>query len=148
MSVTSVPIQVAADDLIESFSRRMFEMIGGGRQTYYRFSRTISWEPAVNIQEDEKHIHLCVEVAGLAREKIIVEAIGQSIRICGERPIPQPPKTNGPTCVVHMEINSGAFERVVKLPDRADLAQVEAELDAGFLWITVSKKPEDDCKSS
>jgi HSP20 family molecular chaperone IbpA len=145
MSVTSVPIQTAADDLMESFSRRMFEMMGGvGRQSYYRFSRSISWEPAVNIQEDEEHIYLCVEVAGLSREKIIVEAIGQSIRICGERPIPQPPKTSGPTCIVHMEINSGAFERIVKLPDRADLAQVDANLDAGFLWVTISKKSEDD----
>jgi HSP20 family molecular chaperone IbpA len=39
-----------------------------------------------------------------------------------------------------MEINSGGFERIIKLPERADLGCVEAKLESGFLWITVAKK--------
>ena len=144
MSVTSIPIRVAADDLFDSFSHRMFEIMSGvGPQSYYRFSRSVTWEPAVNIQEDKKHIYLCVELPGLAREKIIVEAGDRGLRIYGERPIPQPPDMHEPYCIVHMEINSGPFDRIVKLPDRADLSHVEAQLDAGFLWITVAKKAED-----
>lgn len=144
MSVTAFPIRVAADDLFDSFSHRMFEIMSGiGQQSYYRFSRSVTWEPEVNIQEDEAHIYLCVELAGLPREKIIVEAGNRGLRIYGERPIPQPPDTHEPSCIVHMEINSGPFERIVKLPDRADLTHVEAQLDAGFLWITVAKKAED-----
>jgi len=133
----------AADDLFESFTRRMFEMMGGlRRQSYYHFSRSVTWEPAVNIQEDEACIYLCVELPGLEQDEITVEAMDRSLRIRGERGVPRPPGKQHPSCIVHMEINSGRFERIIKLPDRADLAHVEAMLHSGFLWITIPKKAE------
>jgi len=137
MQIQTLP----ADDPSESISRQMLDMMGSmSQQGYYRFSRSVAWEPAVNIQEDENHLYLCVELAGLIRDEIFVEVVDRKLRIRGERSIPHPPGHEQPSCVMHMEINSGPFERIIKLPDRADLSDIHAALEAGFLWIIVSKK--------
>jgi len=111
-----------------------------GQRRYYRFSRSAAWEPAVNIQEDEAHLYLCVELAGLSDDAIIVEMANHKLQIRGERPIPRPPCSQPPTCILHKEINSGAFERTIDLPDCADENVIEAKLEDGFLWITIGKQ--------
>ena len=80
------------------------------------------------------------ELAGLDDEAIVVAVVERKLRIRGERSIPWPPSTTPPSCILHKEIDSGAFERAIALPDRADLDDIEAKLEAGFLWITVGKR--------
>jgi len=131
----------AVEDSFESVNRQISEIMDEmTRRSYYRFSRTVAWEPAVNILEDERNLYLCVELAGLAEDAIVVEVAGGKLVLRGERPMPRPPGNESTTCIVHMEINSGPFERTIELPDRADPNTVEAKLEAGFLWITIGKK--------
>ena len=132
----------AVEDSFDSIGRQINDIIDEmSRRSYYRFSRSASWEPAVNILEDPDHLYLCVELAGLVEESIVVEVTGRKVVIRGDRPVPQPPGRGSPGCILHMEINSGPFERAIALPDRADVSRVEAKLECGFLWITVAKKP-------
>jgi HSP20 family molecular chaperone IbpA len=131
----------AVEDSFESVGRQINEIMDEmTRRSYYRFSRTIAWEPAVNILEDNRNLYLCVELAGLAEDAIVVEVASGKLVLRGERPMPRPPGSEATTCIVHMEINSGPFERTIELPDRADPNTVEAKLEAGFLWITIGKK--------
>ena len=83
---------------------------------------------------------MCVELAGLSDDAIVVEVADHKLLIRGERPIPQPPCSKPPTSILHKEINSGAFERTINLPDCANPDAIEAKLEAGFLWITINKR--------
>lgn len=128
-------------------SEHSFEFSGPlfGRQErvytrYFQFSQSTSWEPSVNIYEDEERFYVCVDLAGLRKEEVGVEVTDQEIRISGERPVPVPCNPLNPQCILRMEINSGRFFRAIKLPSRADMNTTQARLDNGFLWITVNKQ--------
>ena len=131
----------AVEDSFESIGRHMNDLMEQmARRCYYRFSKSVAWEPAVNIQEDDENIYLCVELAGMSRDAIVLEAEENKIRIRGQRAVPQPPGREVTGCILHMEINSGAFQRTIELPERANLDSIEAKLDSGFLWITIAKR--------
>lgn len=136
-----MPLQLAVDDSFETFGPHVEELLGEmRRRTYYRFSRSVSWQPSVNVYQDERHYYLCVELAGIPKEEIHVDVIGKTIVVKGDRPAPMPPRASGNTVLLRMEINNGAFERKIELPDQADMQSVTAKLSDGFLWITVQKR--------
>jgi HSP20 family protein len=110
------------------------------RRNYYKFSRKPTWQPALNVYEDEEYIRLCLELAGLAREQVHVEVVENRLTVRGQRPVPPPPGTHQPGSVLRIEIDSGLFERTVELPDAADVDSIEAQLQDGFLWITIAKR--------
>lgn len=131
----------AVEDSFDSMTRQIHELIGEiSKRSYFRFSRTVAWEPAVNILEDENNVYFCVELPGLSKEAIVVEVVDRKLRVRGDRPLPRPPESESPGCIMHMEIDSGPFERTIELPERADSGVVEARLESGFLWVTVAKK--------
>lgn len=37
--------------------------------------------------------------------------------------------------ILTMEIDHGSFRRVIKLPERVDLARIESEYKNGLLWV-------------
>ena len=130
-----------AEDAFDSLGRQLGDLVDEmSQRRYYRFSRSVGWQPAVNLYEDEHRFYLCVDLAGLARERIDVGVIGRKLLIRGERPAPAPPRADEPCCILRMEIDSGPFERTIELPDQADVNAVEAKLDQGFLWITIGKR--------
>jgi HSP20 family protein len=111
-------------------------------RTYYRFSRTAKWKPAVNVYEDETHLRLCVELAGMKKEDIRVEVAGDRLVIRGDRAVPHRDRHSRPQCVLRMEIDSGPFERTLEIPERVEVDQIEAELTQGYLWIHLPKRAE------
>jgi HSP20 family protein len=130
-----------SEESIEPFGH----LLGGHQKVqyrYYRFSQSTSWEPPVNIYEDQKRIYICADLAGLEKEEVAVEVADQEIRIHGQRPVPVPCDPLNPRCILRIEINSGSFFRSIRLPSRADMNSTVAKLDKGFLWITVNKQHE------
>lgn len=131
----------AVEDSFDSMSRQINDIIGEmSKRSYFRFSRNVAWEPSVNILEDDHHLYFCVELAGMSQDATVVEVVENKLRIRGDRPVPRPPGSESTGCIMHMEINSGSFERLIELPDRADPAIIDARLESGFLWITVDKR--------
>jgi HSP20 family protein len=130
------------EDRFDSLDRQLSDFIEEvSRRSYYRFSKTATWQPAVNIYEGQAHFYLCVDLAGLVKDDVEVQVIGHTIRIRGARPVPQPaPVAGEPRCVLRIEIDSGPFERTIDLPETANTDNVEAKLQDGFLWITVNKR--------
>ncbi len=132
--------RVASEGSFEPLSRQLGDLMKEmTRRSYYHFSRMVGWQPPVNVYEDEKHYYLCVELAGLSKDEIQVNVVGNKVVIKGERAAPPPPESKGPGCVLRMEINYGPFERTVELPARADMDTVSAHLKDGFLWLTITK---------
>lgn len=134
-----VPIQLS-DEPFETFGHQLSDMMNEiTRRSYYRFSQSVTWEPAVNVYEDQQSFHICAELAGLSRDQIQVEVAEHKIIFKGERPVPAPRDSQSSGCMLRLEINSGRFERCIELTDLADMDTVEAHLDTGFLWIKVDK---------
>jgi HSP20 family protein len=130
----------AAENSFESLGRQLTDLMQEmTRRTYYRFSRSATWQPAVNVYENEKRFTLCVELAGMPKDQIHVDVLGNKVVIKGERAVPETPGEQ-PSCLLRMEVNSGPFERAVELPDTADMHSVSAKLHDGFLWISIQKR--------
>ena len=72
MSVRLEPIE----DSFESMGRQLGDMMKEmTRQSYYHFSRSIAWQPAVNVYEDQERFYVCAELAGTG---VSVNSLGTS----------------------------------------------------------------------
>jgi len=135
-----VQIQTA-DDEFENPSRQHRSFIHESKtHNYYHFSKSVSWTPALNIYEDKNNYYLCVELAGLDKKQIAVDVVEDKIIIRGDRPVPLYPEAAETGCILRLEIDSGAFERDIKLPENADMDNVQANFVKGYLWVAVGKK--------
>ena len=116
------------------------------------FSLNETWTPNVNLYENRTSYLVCVDLAGVDKEKIDVEVVDQRLKLRGVRPVPQceesepePPGAAAPGTTrrirVHlMEIDHGAFAREVELPADADRESITANYRNGLLWIEIPKK--------
>ena len=126
---------------------RMMEQLTKG---YYGFMPSEVWTPNVNLYETEDTYHVCVDLAGVEKEKIDLTVHEQRLTIRGARAVPQcivdsPPAAPGEPeqarLRVHlMEIDHGAFAREVELPHDVIKEQITARYVDGMLWIGLPKK--------
>lgn len=91
----------------------------------------------LTIWEDNDHVYLEVDVPGLNQESLELTFKDDCLWISGERPVP---KEDGNYW--HNERMFGRFRRVVRVPETIDRSSIEAELQDGVLYITMTKKPE------
>jgi len=102
------------------------------------------WVPNTDVYVTEGGLVIKVELAGIHREALELTADEGQLRISGHRP----DGCRGAKCnFLLMEINYGAFESVIQVPDGFDLGQARAVYQNGFLRIDVpaharsTKKP-------
>ena len=103
-----------------------------------RFSRSgpHAWRPAINAYRCERCIRICVDLAGVDRSDIELTIDEQRLSIRGVREVPEPSgKEKQAMQMIAMEIDYGAFEREVQLPEDIDIKHVRAEQKNGLLWI-------------
>ena len=83
--------------------------------------------------EDPPSYTVLVDIAGIDPEQVNVTAVEGALFVTGERP--------REVCegrVYHqIEIEHGPFERVIRLPEDADLTQAEARYERGLLRIEI-----------
>jgi HSP20 family protein len=121
-------------------SRMMDQMTKG----YYGFLPSEVFTPNVNLYETEGNYQVCVDLAGVDKEKIDIVVVDQRLTIRGNRAVPPCPEQHDDEQVrmrVHlMEIDHGAFAREVELPHDVIKEQITAKYTDGFLWIELPKK--------
>ncbi len=133
----------ATEESFSSLARRLShmvdEMVGG---QYVRFSRAEGFRPPLNAYETASHYVICMELAGMPRDQIDVQAEPGRIVIRGRRGDPHPPRPHehDPLCVHVMEIDTGSFYREVKLPGPVDVDGIRATYREGFLWVHIPKQ--------
>ena len=94
------------------------------------------WTPAINVFGCRKHIVVCVELAGVKKDSIQIEAESRRVLIQGYREAPEPEDCDGPLMqVLALEIDHGRFQREISLPVNVDPDGVRAEHRNGLLWI-------------
>jgi HSP20 family protein len=92
--------------------------------------------PACEVEEQDDHYLLAVEMAGVRKDDIKMEAFDNQIVISGERRNETHRKEEGRT---YSERRYGKFQRTFALPTGVDVSQVEANYQDGILRIVVPK---------
>jgi HSP20 family molecular chaperone IbpA len=101
-----------------------------------RFSAAPCWSPAVNVYRCADRFIVCLDLAGVERQHLSVQAEPRRLRISGHRSPPEPRlDPPQPMQVLAMEIDYGHFEREVRLPEAIDPERASAEQREGWLWI-------------
>lgn len=108
-------------------------------KSFFRTRGAHTWRPPLNLYETREAFVVCVDLAGMARERIDVTVDQDRLLIRGERDQPQPMKPAGEVCVHLMEIDCGPFQREVQLPANVDQQRITAAYRHGYLWITVPR---------
>lgn len=96
-----------------------------------------TFEPAVDIVDEEDAIVLYAEVPGLKAEELDVQVDGNLLTLSGERTAPQD-RNQGK--VHRSERAYGAFRRSFTLPKTVDGEAIEAALKDGVLTLRLPRK--------
>ncbi len=104
-----------------------------------RYRRQAGVFPLLNLSEDQDHVYVRAELAGVRPEDIDITMEDNKLILRGERKIPAEEKVVG---YHRREREAGSFRRVVRLPNRLDPAKVEAVFKDGILTITMAKPEE------
>jgi HSP20 family protein len=144
----------ASEEAFGAMGRQMGKILEQLNKGYYSFAPSETWTPNVNLYETDLAYVVCVDLAGVEKEKIDIEVHQQRLTIKGTRAVPmgnsqQPtpganandPHATGKRTRVHlMEIDHGAFARIVELPNDVHEEKINAEYRNGLLWIELPKK--------
>jgi HSP20 family protein len=139
-----MPIDVASP--FGNMSPQMSKMLEQWQKGYYNFLPSETWQPNVNLYETEAEYQVCVDLAGVEKDKIDIVVVDQRLTIRGQRavpPCPTPPcpdPENARVRVHLMEIDHGAFAREVELPHDVVKERITASYNDGLLWIELPKK--------
>lgn len=95
-----------------------------------------SFEPSVEIREDENHFVVHADVPGLEKKDIQVMVEGRSLILKGERKQEKESKTKG---YHYSERFYGSFMRALELPTEIDAAKIKAAYQNGVLEVTLPK---------
>ena len=123
---------VQACDLVEQTERL--------RRQFFRLTsseRTPTWEPPVDVFEDEREIVIVVAMPGVSAEGVQVRREADMLVVRGVRPMPL---SGAHHRVRQLEIPYGAFERRIALPSQTSEIG-RPELVHGCLLLRVRKDP-------
>lgn len=134
-----MPLSVASEKHFGDLSRQMgriFEQMKG----YSNFAPGEVWSPSVNLYETDQMYLVCVDLAGVDKDRIDISVEGNLLRIHGRREIPPPGEPARSRVKMHlMEIDHGAFSRDVELPVDVKQDNISARHTNGLLWIELPK---------
>ena len=136
-----MPVMVAGS--FSNFNPQVNKMMEQLSKGYYGFMPSEVFTPNVNLYETESHYQVCVDLAGVEKDKIDIVVVDNRLTIRGNRavpPCPSPQNENGKVRVHLMEIDHGAFAREVDLPEDVLKDRISAKYVDGLLWIQLPKK--------
>ena len=141
----------AADPPFQNLVRQANKLMDQMQKGYFNFYPGETWTPNVNLYETDDSYQVCVDLAGVDKDKIDVQVVDRRLTLRGTRAVPtyeeahegEPgvgePGSRRPR--VHlMEIDHGAFSREVELPVNVRREDIRASYRNGMLWIEIPKK--------
>jgi HSP20 family protein len=138
-------VNVASETPFGSVARQMNKLVDQMNKGYYNFLPNETWTPSVNLYETETAYVVCVDLAGVDKEKIDLTVADQRLKLRGARAVPIQPdgeaEMPSKRVKVHlMEIDHGGFSREVELPHDVEHDKISANYRNGMLWIELPKK--------
>ena len=95
-----------------------------------------SFQPKVDIVENEKAFELHVAAPGLAKDDFQIELKDSFLTVSGERKFTNEKKEKNYHAI---ETQFGKFSRSFSLPDNVDSARINAKYNNGILELTIPK---------
>jgi HSP20 family protein len=141
-----MPRITAAEPSFGQIVHNMSKMMDQLQKGFFSFCSNETWTPAVNLYENDTMYIVCVDLAGVDKEKIDVVVVENRLRLRGQRHAPLPPaqmeagSPAGRLRVHLMEIDHGTFRREVQLPDDVAKEEVRASYQNGMLWVELPKQ--------
>jgi HSP20 family protein len=137
-----MPSSLASDPPFGNLSSKMSQLADQLQKSYYNYRCDQAWKPAVNLYETRHAYLVCVDLAGVEKEKIDLEVRDGRLSLKGSRSVSVDMENRVQERVsVHlMEIDHGAFCREVELPDDVHRDKIVASHRNGLLWIELPKK--------
>ena len=117
------------DDVLQRFDRSSLL----GDDTFKTFN------PTVDVREDEKEVTIKAELPGLDEKDLDVTLADGVVTIKGEKKEEKEDEKDG---YWHRETRYGTFRRVITVPEGIDREKVEARFKNGVLTITVPRSEE------
>ncbi|WP_157211022.1 Hsp20/alpha crystallin family protein [Verrucomicrobium spinosum] len=98
------------------------------------------WRPSVNVYEHPSKFEVCVDLAGVNKDEILVELTDRRLVFRGQRSAPEA-RCGHPPCgrILIMEITDGSFERTIDFPVDLNVPDADARQENGWLWISLPK---------
>lgn len=93
------------------------------------------WDPPTDLYETEEAYIVRMEIAGMREENFEVSLLNDTLYITGFRH-----DISAKRAVHQMEIRSGKFASMVRLPEVVNVENALAEYKDGFLTITLPKE--------
>src|SRR5579871_4348248 len=106
---------------------------------FHGFDQTIStkgWKAPLAVWEDQEHLYVEVELAGVAQDAVNVTVHDRQLLISYARKIPEDRR------FLYNERPYGCFERRLALPESVNVDTIKAEMCYGVLQITLDKAPD------
>ncbi|MGQ9731327.1 MAG: Hsp20/alpha crystallin family protein [Candidatus Zipacnadales bacterium] len=99
----------------------------------------MAFEPPTDVYETEHAVIVRLEIPGLQENcrAVMVEIRDDLLTVAGERP---DPAAGSHRRYTQMEIQTGAFQRQVRLPCPVDETDASAKYEDGFLVVQLSKR--------
>lgn len=136
-----MPIELSTDQPFQNLARQANKMMEQLQKGFFFPSE--SWTPNVNLYETSTSYLVCVDLAGVDKDKIDVEVADSRLKLRGARAVPSIAPEGGEQqekVRVHlMEIDHGGFSREVEIPADADRHKINANYRNGMLWIEIPK---------
>jgi HSP20 family protein len=101
------------------------------------FAKTLGWVPSVDVHENENAYTFEVDVPGLNKEDLHIEAEGNRVTIRGERKQAEETVAGARR---RTERRYGKFERSFEVYDGFEADKVAARLENGVLYVTLPKR--------
>jgi HSP20 family protein len=141
-------VMVATEHPFKSLTAQMGKFMEQMQKGYSNFAPGEVWTPCVNLYETEGAYLVCVDLAGVEKEKIEITVEQHSLKLRGRRVVPipdgnvpgDPPDPHHRLRVHVMEIDHGSFSREVELPLDVREDAIAAQYRNGLLWIELPKK--------
>ena len=134
-------ISVATDQPFSNLARQANKMMEQLQKGFFYAGE--SWTPNVNLYETSTAYLVCVDLAGVDKEKIDVEVADHRLKLKGARAVPSfwdgAEGTHEKVRVHLMEIDHGAFTREVEIPTDSDRGNITATYRNGLLWVEIPK---------
>jgi HSP20 family protein len=122
-------------DELERMRRELDRLSGDFTGNVFRLP-TAGVFPLVNVTEDQNAYYVRAELPGVKTDELSISVTGETLTLSGERKLPGESEK---ASYHRREREAGAFSRVISLPTRLDVEQVNAHAEDGVLTVVLPK---------
>lgn len=149
---TSVPVNPGRSPIgaLQTEMNRLFEDFFGPSGFPALWDRApvalrsaFDFTPAVDVRETDKTYQIIADIPGIDAKDVSVTVADGCVTVKGEKKCECKEEKEG---YVRQERSYGSFQRVIGMPDTANLDQAEASIKDGVLIVDIPKKAESQSK--